>query len=100
MVRLATAVAVGVTAIVVLPSTSGTANPVVPTQWIAKQYSELLGRTPTDREWSEWVDSFDCPRLHGGCARRHGPQPGAVTRLRGDAIPTTRRSTGRNASRR
>ena len=59
VVRIATAVAVGVTGIVVLPSTSGTANPVVPTQWIAKQYSELLGRTPTDREWSEWVDSFD-----------------------------------------
>ena len=84
VVRIATAVAVGVTGIVVLPSTSGTANPVVPTQWIAKQYSELLGRTPTDREWSEWVDSFDSARLHGGCARRHGPQPGAVTRLRRD----------------
>ena len=42
-----------VAAIVVLPAPSGTASPVVPTQWIAKQYSELLGRTPTDARVGE-----------------------------------------------
>ena len=28
---------------------------VIPTQWIAKQYTELLGRAPTPAEWNDRV---------------------------------------------
>ena len=31
---------------------------MIPTQWIAKQYTELLGRTPTTAEWNAALDHF------------------------------------------
>jgi len=31
------------------------AAPVVPTQWIAKVYTEAFGRAPTDAEWNLWM---------------------------------------------
>ena len=57
-------------------------------------------RTHADRPRVERMGATRSTRraLLGGCARRHGPQPGAVTRLRRRRIPTTRRSTRRNAS--
>lgn len=30
----------------------------VPAQWVAKQYTELLGRAPTDAEWSRWTAHY------------------------------------------
>ncbi|MGH8976554.1 MAG: hypothetical protein ACRDV7_00660, partial [Acidimicrobiia bacterium] len=41
------------------PTQSGTGRPIVPTQWIAKQYSELLGRSPTAAEWTASVAAFE-----------------------------------------
>lgn len=35
------------------PATGQQAS-VVPTQWIAKQFTELLGRTPSTTEWNSW----------------------------------------------
>ena len=57
--RLATVISVLCAGIVALPAQSGTERPVVPTQWIAKQYSELLGRSPTGPEWNASVASFE-----------------------------------------
>jgi hypothetical protein len=51
------------TAVVALSPSLGTASSVVPTQWIAKQYSELLGRAPRHAEWTSWVHEFE-GRLH------------------------------------
>ena len=49
-------------AAVVLPTATGTqpaaAATVLPTQFIAKQYTELLGRAPTSTEWAQRVSFY------------------------------------------
>ena len=47
------------TAAPVLPASA--ANTSIPTQWIAKQYTELLGRTPTADEWYTAVAHYGTP---------------------------------------
>jgi len=47
---------------------------LVPFQYIAKAYTELLGRAPAAAEWARAVQSFETEGLHGRRAhptRRH-----------------------------
>lgn len=37
---------------------SAAAGTVTPTQWIAKQFTELLGRAPSDAEWQTWTARY------------------------------------------
>ena len=45
--------------LVSLPETSSAIEHVVPTQWIAKQYTELLGRAPTKNEFDRWARFYE-----------------------------------------
>lgn len=47
-------------ALLAVTSNTAAAQPgVVPTQWIAKQFTELLGRAPTPSEWNSWSAYYD-----------------------------------------
>jgi hypothetical protein len=48
-----------VASVAALPAPSASVTDVVPTQWIAKQYTELLGRAPADDEWADALRSFE-----------------------------------------
>lgn len=58
-------VAVAVTAASVVATATGTGTPAAaqgspaPTQWIAKQFTEILGRAPSADEWADWVAYYE-----------------------------------------
>jgi Cellulase (glycosyl hydrolase family 5) len=57
------AVLVGLLLLTVLgvsaPRAASQQSPVVPTQWIAKQFTEVLGRAPAPAEWNSWSAYYD-----------------------------------------
>jgi len=40
------------------PAQVRAAAPVIPTQWVAKIYTEAYGRAPTDAEWNFWMTYY------------------------------------------
>jgi hypothetical protein len=52
------ALLVGMAAVHPASPAAAQAAPVVPTQWIAKQFTEILGRAPSPTEWNAWVTYF------------------------------------------
>jgi hypothetical protein len=55
---LATSLLVTTVAVDVAPAAAQPSG-VVPTQWIAKQFTEIVGRAPTPTEWNDWADYYE-----------------------------------------
>jgi hypothetical protein len=61
VVAMAILLVVGVLELARPPAAQGQAAGLVPTQWVAKQFTELLGRAPTTAEWNDWTTYYSGP---------------------------------------
>jgi hypothetical protein len=60
------------TAALTLPALAAPASAVVPTQWIAKMYTEALGRIPDQTGWQNSVDNFTTNGCTATTLKNHG----------------------------